>query len=238
MALGHSITGGQAAGREGQKAGAMSTPKSTPPKFRTWRIVVPVLLATFAALMCAGPGSVAVPNMLSLFARAACPAGQHAALPTVAPVANPQVQTVYCVDEAGVPTDATRQFFGVSFAGYFIVFAVPLLLVGLTMRFGSPRVARPLGADAERELRRLMAAGRQLEAVKYVQNRLGVSRRAARDYVQQLAATPEAPAEPAAAPTPAPGVLERLKQLKQLLETDLISKEEYEAKRFDILAAL
>ena len=219
----------------------MSTSKPTQPKFRTWRIVVPVLLATLAALMCAGPGTIAVPTTLRLFESAACPAGQHAGIPTVAPVANPQVQQVYCVDEAGAAVEATNEFFKLSLGVYFLLALVPLLALGLTMRFGAPTGMRPLGADADRELRRMLAAGRQLEAVKLVQNRLGTNRRWAREYVAELAKAPDMPTPDPAAAAPQPPsitVLDRLRQLKELLETNLISEEEYAAKRFDILETL
>lgn len=218
----------------------MSTSKPTQPKFRTWRIVVPVLLAALGALMSAGPGSVAVPSTLRLFENVACPAGQYAALPTVT-AANAQVQAVYCVDAAGQPTEATRPFFVAGFSVYFLLLLVPLLALGLTVRFGGPAATRPLGADADNELRRMIAAGRHLEAVKLVQNRLGTSRRWARDYVQELAKAPDVPAPNPAAAEPRPPsltVIERLQQLKELLETNLISEEEYVAKRFDILEAL
>lgn len=240
MGSGHSDTGGQAAGGAGQKAGAMSTSKPIQPKFRTWRIVVPVLLAIFGALLCAGPGSVAVPSTLRLFERVACPAGQYAALPTVA-AANARVQAVYCVDAAGAPTEATGQFFFAGLSLYSLLLLVPLLALGLTLRLGAPKATRPLGADADNELRRMIAAGRHLEAVKLVQNRLGTSRRWARDYVQELAKAPDVPApNPATAEArpPSLSVIERLQQLKELLETNLISEEEYAAKRFDILEAL
>ena len=87
--------------------GAMSTPKtSSSPKFRTWRLVVPILLAAFGALMCAGPGSVAAPGTVVLFERIACPQGAHAGIPTITGEANPQVQAVYCVQEGAEPFSA------------------------------------------------------------------------------------------------------------------------------------
>jgi len=63
----------------------------------------------------------------------------------------------------------------------------------------------------------------------------------AREYVQELAKAPDMPTPDPAAAAPAPPsitVMDRLKQLKELLETNLISEEEYAAKRFDILEAL
>jgi hypothetical protein len=222
----------------------MSTPQPSQPKFRTWRIVLPVLLAAFGALMCAGPGSVAAPSTLSLFENVACPAGQHAGLPTVDAAANPSVQTVYCVDTAGgSPTLATSQFFGAAFGVYFLLLLVPLLALGLTVRFG-PASVRALSPQGLEEIKRMIVAGRQVEAIGVVQKRLALSRRTARDYIQALAdELQKTPAPPgiAAAPEvkqPLATVIERLRQLKELLEADLISDEEYDAKRFDILEAL
>ena len=218
---------------------ATSIPKVNKYKFRTWRIVVPMLLALLGALMCAGPGTVAVPSTLRIFENVACPAGQHAGLASEPQIANSQLQEVYCVDEAGAATLATNEFFGASVGIYFLVLLVPLLALGLTVRFGAPAATRPLGADADNELRRMIAAGRQLEAVKLVQNRLGTSRRWAREYVTELSKAPDMPpADPVAPAPPSLAVMERLKQLKELLETNLISEEEYAAKRFDILEAL
>lgn len=219
-----------------------SYPKATQPKFHTWRIVVPVLLAAITALLCAGPGAVAVPSTLRLFENVACPPGQHAGLaPTQAINPGAQMQQVYCVDEAGSANLATTEFFGAGTAVYFLVFLVPLLVLGLTVRFGGPTATRPLGPDADNELRRMIAAGRQLEAVKLIQNKLGTSRRWAREYVAELSKAPDMPTpDPAAAAPPPPSitVMDRLRQLKELLETNLISEEEYAAKRFDILEAL
>ncbi|MCC7362004.1 MAG: hypothetical protein IT317_21145 [Anaerolineales bacterium] len=217
-----------------------ATAKPTQTKFRTWRIVVPVLLAAMGAFLCAGPGSLAVPSTLRLIENFACPRGAHAALPTVAPDPAAQMQTVYCVGEAGAPQEATLAFFGAGASFYFLLLLVPLLALGLTVRFsGAPGSIspRPLSRDAETELKRLIVEGRQLEAIKMVQRRLGTSRRWARDYVAELAKQPIETA-PAGARAASVTVVERLKQLKELLESQLISEEEYEAKRFDILEAL
>ena len=219
-----------------------ATAKPTQRKFRTWRLVVPVLLAALGAFMCAGPGSLAVPSTLRLIENFACPKGAHAALPTVAPAPTAQMQTVYCVgDEGSAPQEATYQFFGAGASLYFLLLLVPLLALGLTVRFGgapAPISPRPLSRDAEAELKRLIVEGRQLEAIKLVQSRLGTSRRWARDYVAELGKQPIETPPADAARTPSVTVVERLKQLKELLETELISEEEYEAKRFDILEAL
>jgi hypothetical protein len=218
-----------------------ATPQPTQRKFRTWRIVVPVLLAALGAFMCAGPGSIAVPSTLRLIENFACPRGAHAALPTVAPEPAAQMQAVYCVGEGSAPQEATLAFFGAGASLYFLLLLVPLLALGLTVRFGgapAPISPRPLSRDAETELKRLIVEGRQLEAIKLVQSRLGTSRRWARDYVAELAKQPIETPPAGAHATPSVTVVERLKQLKELLETELISEEEYEAKRFDILEAL
>jgi hypothetical protein len=194
--------------------------------------------------LCAGPGSLAAPSTLQWFERLACPAGQTAdyeLVPAPGAVAGDLMRYTYCVDGAGQRTLAAGRFFGVMFGVYFGALLVPALLLGLTMQVGGGQRAqpRPLGWEAEAEVRGLIAQGQHAKAVKLVQAKTGRSARRAEEFVKVMASRPELPeAPPKQSPAPAASPLDRMKQLKALLDTGLISGKEFEAKKAEILEAM
>lgn len=209
-------------------------------KFRSWRIVVPVLVAAFNAVMCAGPGSLAAPATLRWFERLICPSGQRIAydyVETAGSAASPLTQFIYCESAAGQRTLSGNRALSVMMGTYFALFLLPALAVGLTVQFGSGRRApRPLASETERAVRLLVSAGRPAEAAKLLREKTGGTPRWAREVIDRMAHTPEPTPAPAAPPPPS--ALDKLKQLKEMLDTSLITSKDYEAKKADILSQL
>jgi hypothetical protein len=210
-------------------------------KFKSWRIVVPVLLAAVNAIMCAGPGSLAAPDTLRWFGPLICPGGQQIAyeyLPTAGDAVSQVSQAVYCQDTAGLRTLASNRALGTMLGVYFTIFVVPALIVGLTAQFGSGsrRFPRPLDWEAEQDVRMLISAGHQAEAAKLIRQKSGGTPKWARDYIDNMAKMVET--APPRAPAPAPSPLDKLKQLKEMLDAGLITAKEYDAKKVDILGQI
>jgi hypothetical protein len=220
-----------------------SHPAAPRAKFHSWRILVPVLFAALSAIMCAGPGSLAAPASLKWFEPLICPGGQRITHEYVATAGNtsvPLAQAVHCEDGAGLRSVATERALGLMFGSYFALFLLPALMIGLTAQFG-PRgrrgAPRPLGWEAEQQVRALLAAGKQAEAARLVRAKSGATPKWAREYLDVLAHKPEA--EPAPKPEPpAPTPLDKLTQLKKMLDTGLITAKDYEAKKTDILGQM
>jgi hypothetical protein len=100
----------------------------------------------------------------------------------------------------------------------------------------------PLGAALDAEVRRLVEQSKRLEAVNRVRAATGVSLKRAMHYVdvelgvsERLAQTlAQGARSPAAEPSPA----ETLRQLKELLDAGLITPEDYEDKKAEILSRM
>jgi hypothetical protein len=222
------------------KSSSIAAPQA---KFQSWRIVVPVLFAALSAVMCAGPGSLAAPATFQWFEPLICPGGQRITyeyVATAGDTAIPLAQAVYCEQAAGLRSVVTERALGLMFGSYFALFLVPALLIGLTVQFG-PRgkrgAPRPVGWQAEQELRALLAAGKQAEAARLVRAKTGATPKWAREYLDVLAHNPQT--EPPARPEPpAPTPLDKLTQLKKMLDTGLITAKDYEAKKTDILGQM
>jgi hypothetical protein len=209
-------------------------------KFKSWRILVPILFAAVNAVMCAGPGSLAAPVTLSWFEPLICPAGQEIAYEyaqAAGTAAGQLSQVVYCQDGAGQRTWVGNQALGVMMGSYFAIFLLPALVIGLTAQFGKRGAPRPLGWEAEQEVRALIADGRQAQAAKLVREKTGSTPKWAREYIDVMTHVPETVPSPRPA-APAPSALDKLKQLKEMLDAGLISAKDYDAKKTDILGQI
>jgi len=179
---------------------------------RRWlRYLLPALAAAFTAVMCAGPLALAAPGTMAWFEGLACPGSQHLEVLEVMDISVTPAETrqvVYCVDAEGQGTLAGVRPFAVMWAAYFGMF-LGLAFGGAAIAgqfgrwfFGRPK--RPLGWDAEREARALVAQGKQAEAVALVRAKTGAGPRWARRYVEVLAGEAGNPRHPPTSTAPGP----------------------------------
>lgn len=212
--------------------------------FSWWRILVPSLVAAYAAVLAAGPGAPVVPASLRLVQPLVCPAGAQ-----IEPRITDQVtetgeatatQNLYCAGAQGLGQEVSGRVFAILGSVYFTLLYLPLQAVFLTRRLRpvGARSLKPLGGEAEREVRALLARGRKLEAVQLVRARTGAGVRQAADYVEGIAAQPQLPSAAADAAGPLKTPVETLKQLKEMRDEGLITTKEFEVKKLDILAKL
>src|SRR5580765_2596931 len=103
--------------------------KSEVKNSRRWigRVLVPLALAAFAALMCAGPGSVTVPATMQFASPFVCPAG--AALQQIETPGTVSGEAVVyvslkCVGADGSSPASVIGVFGVLALIYFVVFGL------------------------------------------------------------------------------------------------------------------
>ncbi len=157
------------------------------------RVFVPLTLALFAAVMCAGPGSVIVPATMQLTSPLVCPAGtslQQIELP-----GNDQGEAIVyvslkCVGAVGVSPASVTSVFAVLAVVYFVIFGIAAVgAVAVFVRRVSStggRMARPLGADDVRQVRAQLAEGQKLEAIRLVQQLSGAGLAEAKNMVETL----------------------------------------------------
>jgi ribosomal protein L7/L12 len=169
------------------------------PTVRQWigRVGVPLALALFAALMCAGPGSVTVPGTMQLASPLVCPAGTS--LQQIEQPGNDNGEAVVyvslkCVGAAGSSAASVTGVFAVLAGIYFVIFgilavAAVALFVRRATRPSGP-TARPLSADGRQQVQAQLAQGQKLEAIRLVQQFTGSGLAEAKDIVDKLA-TPE-----------------------------------------------
>lgn len=203
-----------------------------------------MIVAGFLSLMCAGPGTlilVAVaPSSVTLLGRIICPAGTNMDARWVRYSYNRPGESnleVACVDGSGKPPGESRTWWFLKLSSfYFVLFLLPLLLISLTTGADeSPRARQThLTPEAELEVKRLLAQGKKLEAIKLMRELAGIGLREAEDYVETLPAAlvTDQPVETREEPA------ERLQQLKEMLDAELITEQEYEAKKAAILSKL
>ena len=157
------------------------------------RVFVPLMLALFAAVMCAGPGSVIVPATMQLTSPLVCPAGTS--LQQIEQPGNVQGEAVVyvslkCVGAAGASPTSVTSVFAVLAVIYFVIFgiaavgAVALFVRRLSSNGG--RAARSLGAEDVRQVRARPAEGQTLEAIRLVQQATGAGLPEAKDTVETL----------------------------------------------------
>jgi len=166
---------------------------------RRWigRVLVPLALALFAALMCAGPGSVTVPATMQLASPLVCPAGS--ALQQIEQPGNDNGEAVVyvslkCVGAAGSTDASVTSVIAVLALFYFVIFGLAALgaVAWFRRRATSPagRPARPLGADGLAQVQAQLAQGKRLEAIALVRQLTGSSQAEAKNYVETLAPLP------------------------------------------------
>jgi hypothetical protein len=160
------------------------------------RVILPLGIAAFAALMCAGPGTLLVPFTAQLAAPLICPPGttlQHSEHPGTDSQGEPVTYVnENCVGDDHVSQAAEGRIFGVLGGIYFVVFGS----VALTARFAFKAAARrerpvkPLGVEGLRQVQATLSHGQKLEAIRLVRQLTGASLAQAKDYVETLAAAP------------------------------------------------
>src|SRR5258708_30194662 len=145
------------------------------------RVIVPVAIVAFAAIMCAGPGTAVVPYTAQLAAPLICPPGttlQHSEHPGT----DSQGERITYISENCVGSDQVSQpaeariFFVLSVI-YFVVFGVVALaaIFALNASVRGGRPAKPLGADGLHQVQARLAQGQKLEAIRLVQQLTGAS---------------------------------------------------------------
>ena len=169
----------------------MSTPR------RGWvRLIVLFGLAAFAAVMCAGPGAIVVPYTVQLAEPLICPPNatlereQH---PGTDSDGNAVTYiSLNCVGDDNVRQEVEGRAFVVLTLTYFVLFSAALLVVSFFVRRsarGGP-LPRPMGLDGLKQVVALLEQNRKFEAIRLVREQTGASLAQAKDYVENLAATP------------------------------------------------
>jgi len=215
------------------------------------RMLARLIAAAFIAIMLAGPGGAVFPSSLRWGAWAACPAGMQPEPETFrASYSRPGEREVrlVCVSPDGRRESHTGMAIVGLFAKYFIALTLLFTLLGLRKRTGSTTAvggatgaSRSVPAEVEAKARALLDRDQKIVAIKLVREASGMGLKEAKDWVEALPSRPPSttalPASDAfpAAVTPAAG---RLLELKRLADAGLITAEEYEAKRAEILAGL
>lgn len=214
------------------------------PTFSISRIVATAVIAGFFALMLAGPGSLIVPATLKLTSPLVCPAGSGIGYKRVRYAYQRPGESsleVNCVRDDG--TRASDDIFGKAFLAlsgiYFLILFITLLLLSL---FRTPKEPAPAGGpppslsgSALDDVSMLARAGRKIEAIKRVRELTGCGLKEAKDYVESLDRFGSAPARESSIHT-ADDPAEKLIKLKEMLDAGLITPEDYEAKKAEILS--
>ncbi len=207
---------------------------------------VAALLVWLLMLAVAGLFAVFVPSSLKLAERVICAEGATAEVRQMRPRPGKVTVHVDCID-----ADGTRHLGreGRAVGTLATVLFVPVYLSLLVLAFRGkeqPSVPAepmpPLDAALDAEVRRLVEQGQRLQAIKRVRDATGVSLKTAMQYVeagpsasQRLGqAMTQAARTPATEPTPA----ETLRQLKELRDAGLITAEDYEGKKAEVLSRM
>ena len=218
------------------------------PKFTwsKWRVLIPALIAGFFAIMCAGPGILILPASARLTERIVCPQGANIEYRRVRySYHRPGESTleINCVDQSGKRSeDVAGPVILTLFGIYFVPFFVLLLFLTLTAaaRTTPPEQLPRLEQEAEREVRDLLTQGRKIDAIRRVRELTRADLKQAKDYVDSLSnvspllSLPRSESEPDAAEHS----VKRLKTLKEMMDAGLITEQEYEAKKGEILSRM
>jgi len=212
------------------------------------RLLVRLGFAAFIAAMLAGPGAAIFPSTLRWGAWAACPEGTAPAPERFrASYSRPgetQVRLL-CTGPDGRAEDHTGMAMVGLWAMYLVGGTVLLSLLGLrasasggtATASAAPRNVPP---EVEAAARKLHSSGQTIHAIKLVREASGMGLKEAKDWVETLPHRPPSPATDAPA-TASPGVrapADRLRELERLRDAALITADEYEAKRAEILKEL
>jgi len=212
------------------------------------RLLVRLGIAAFIAAMLAGPGAAVFPSTLSWGAWAACPRGTAPAPERFrASYSRPGETQVrfLCVAPDGSGEDHTGMAMVGLWAMYFVAGTVLLSLLGLrtgtrTVAATLPATPRSVPPEVVEAARKLRFSGQTISAIKLVREASGMGLKEAKDWVEALPQHPPPPAAaaPAATSPESRAPAERLRELERLRDAALISADEYEAKRAEILAEL
>jgi hypothetical protein len=212
------------------------------------RLGVVVLIAGFAAVMCAGPGAIILPFTVKLAEPLICPAGATL-LRTETPGTDSEGDRVTyidlsCVNDDGIGQAANLRSFLVLGGIYFVFFFFVVLGTGIFIRgsvVGKP--ARPLSTDGVRQVQALMAQNRKIEAIKVVRDLTGSNLATAKAHVETIAASPgPLPAPPAFMPkTPdltQTAAMEELQRLRAQFDAGQITEREFQTRAAEIAMRL
>ncbi|HEU4562664.1 MAG TPA: ribosomal protein L7/L12 [Longimicrobium sp.] len=218
-------------------------------------IVVRIVLAAFLALMLAGPGAAIFPSTLRWASWIACPSGTTPTSSTfTSSYQGPGESSVersavlHCVAPDGTRHERTMAAIGGLSLMYFMGLSVlfTFLIRGAPSDPGSrsaprtPPAPRHVPANTETQARELMAQDQKIHAIKIVRETTGMGLREAKEWVEAL--EHRAPSATSSSPAPAGptgiGAVDRLAELKRMLDGGLITLDEFEAKKAQILAEL
>jgi len=200
------------------------------------RLLARLIAAAFIGIMMAGPGAAVFPSTLRWGAWAACPQGTSAAPERFRASYNRPGESqvrLLCI----APDGRAEEHTGMAIVGLWAMYTVGLVvlfsLLGLRRgsRSGSPTAssATPVSVPsvAEAKARALLEHDQKIHAIKVVRDATGMGLKEAKNWVEALAHR-----------QPSSSAVDRLAELKRLFDTSLITADEYEAKKAEILAEL
>jgi hypothetical protein len=214
------------------------------------RILARLAAAAFIGIMLAGPGAAVFPSTLRWGAWAACPAGTEPAPERFrASYSRPgetQVALRCFAPDGADRGDHTLAAIGGLFAMYTVGLTVLFSLLGLragtrTGALPEPAAPRSVPPEVEAKARALVERDQKITAIKVVREATGMGLKEAEDWVEALPGRPPTTSALPVTPTPPPESRtreERLSELKRLLDANLITQGEFEAKKAEILAEL
>jgi len=219
-------------------------------------LLVWFLVAGFPAIMCAGPISMLFsainPNFLRVTEKVICRETGQAVVQVYHTRPGSTSFEMYCIDVEGQRSknDVSFLAIGVLFLAYFVIFSVGIGGYSLWQRLIGKRAAGDVvssapqrlaaGALVDSQVRDLLARGNKIEAIKIVRQATGTGLAEAKRYVEALESrqivritdASSAPMEDAAHGEQ----LAKLRELKKMLDEQLITQQEYEAKKKEILS--
>lgn len=214
------------------------------------RLLARLIAAAFIGIMMAGPGAAIFPSTLRWGAWAACPEGTAPAPERFrASYSRPGESQVrlLCTAPDGRAEDHTLMAIVGLWAMYTAGLTVLFSLLGLraSTRSGAlaePGVPRSVPPEVETRARVLVERDQKIHAIKLVRDATGMGLKEAKDWVEALPhRPPSSSASTATVVAPSPETRtreERLTELKRLLDSRLITIDEYDAKKAEILAEL
>lgn len=193
-------------------------------------------------LAAAGLLLIFVPSSMKLVERNVCAEGATLELRKVTYGRKTSIH-MDCVDSDGARHSGQELRAVARVATLLFVPVFLLLFAGALLRKAPPSAPDapmpPLEGSVEEEVRHLMEQGQRIQAIKRVRAATGVSLKQAMQYVETGGGASGRLARalaqaPAAAPTP----VETLRQLKELLDAGLITPEDYEGKKAEVLSRM
>lgn len=220
--------------------------------------LVLLLIAGFPAIMCAGPISMLFsainPNFLRVTEKVVCRETGQAVIETYHTRPGSTSFEMYCIDVEGQRSkdDIILLAIGVLFLGYFAIFSVVISSYNFWRGLKEKRATaddaspsprkRTAGALVDSQVRDLLARGNKIEAIKIVRQATGMGLAEAKSYVEALESrqivriADEGTSVSAGAKNESQVI--KLRELKQMLDEGLITSEDYEAKKREILSEM